>query len=298
VRSCWIGLLALTGVLLGPTKAWAALKLVATTPTLGMLAREVSGPSNKVSVLTSPNENVHQVQARPSIMAALRNADLLLAVGADLEAAWLAPAVAGAANGLLRPGRPGYFEAASEVTLIDAGKPADRRLGDVHPHGNPHVTMDPIRVGKLAVALARHLSSLDSANRSAYAQRGLALQKRLSAFTGELVRQVPPGVSAVLYHPDGDYLLRRLGIPILGYVEPLAGIPPTPRHLTALVGKISQARGVIFHAPYHPSDGPRLLASSPGWIVAMRPIEPGSDTQIDQYVALLQSWVDAFKNNN
>lgn len=292
MRTGFILILA-AGLLSAALPTAAQLRIVATTPSLGMLAREVAGQDHPVTVLTTPDQDVHHVQARPSFMAALRSADLLLTVGADLEAAWIEPAVNGAANPKLRPSRDGYFEAAAETTLIGVGGSADRRLGDVHPHGNPHMLLDPIRAGELAVALGQRLGQLDPAGSTGFAQRAIAVRVRLVAASKALQAKSPHGVSVVLYHADADYLMQRLGIPILGYVEPLPGIPPTARHIEKLADAISRAHGVIFHAPYHPATGPRRLAQAAGWRAVMLPIEPAVDASLDDYLALLERWVDA-----
>ena len=288
---CAIAVAAL--VVVSPVRA--DLDVVATTPSLGMLVREVGGADVKVSVLTTPEQDVHYLQARPSIMAKLRAADLLVAVGADLEVGWIGPAVQGAANPSLRPSRQGYFEAAAQVELIDKGKPADRRLGDVHPQGNPHVTIDPVRAGTIAVALAKRMGELDASRAAQYADRARGLRARLNKAAETLRAGVPAGTGVVLYHKDANYLMMRLGVPIFGYLEPLPGIPPTASHLTKISNTIKGKRGVIFHPPYQSASGPRWLAEKTQWPVRSLPIEPPMDANLNDYLAHLQRWVDALK---
>jgi hypothetical protein len=145
--------------------AWA-LNVVATTASMGMLAREVGGAAVKVDVLAAPDRDPHMLQAKPSMMRALRDADLVVAVGAELEMGWLPAAINGAANPRLLPGRDGYFEAAAQVPLLDAGQAADRAHGDVHPAGNPHVNLDPQRMAQIARALAERMSKLEPAQQA------------------------------------------------------------------------------------------------------------------------------------
>lgn len=152
MRRLWV-LLGLLAV--GP--AWA-LQVVATTASMGMLARTVGGPQVQVSELAPPDRDAHMLQARPSMLRALRDAQLVVAVGAELEIGWLPAAISGAANGAIAPGRPGYFEAAAQVPLLDAGLAADRAQGDVHPGGNPHVNLDPLRMAAISKALAERLA--------------------------------------------------------------------------------------------------------------------------------------------
>jgi zinc/manganese transport system substrate-binding protein len=118
--------------------ACAAVNVVATTSSMGMLARTVGGDAVKVTVLSPPDRDAHFLLARPSMMVALRRADLLVAVGAELEVGWLPAAIQGASNPKILPGQPGYFEGAAQIELIDVGQAADRSKGDVHPMGNPH----------------------------------------------------------------------------------------------------------------------------------------------------------------
>lgn len=288
-RWLFVILLTVTGT------AQAELNIVATTPSLGMLAREVGGASANVTVLTTPEQDVHQVQARPSIMAKLRRADLLFAMGAELEAGWVGPAVRGAANPALLPTRPGYFEAAAQVDRLGMNKPLDRRFGDIHAEGNPHVTLDPLRAGTIAVALARRLGELDAKNATAYQQRAAEVQDRLRAANNALRSQVPSDVTAVLYHEDGDYFMGRMSVKVLGYLEPLPGVPPTARHLVELSTRMRGKQGVIFHTPYQSPDGPQWLAKQTGWPVAVLPIEPPMDADLNAYIAHLTRWSDALR---
>ncbi len=290
---CGLGLAIVALGFMSPV--WAELNVVATTPSLGMLVREVGRDDVKVSVLTTPEQNVHQVQARPSIMAKLRAADLLVAMGADLEVGWIGPAVRGAANPALLPSRKGYFEAAAHVERIGAGKPADRRLGDVHPQGNPHVTIDPVRTGTIAVALALRLGQLDAARADEYARRARDLNVRLVEATEQLRAQVPKGVGVILYHEDANYLMRRLGVPVLGYMEPLPGIPPTASHLARISTAVQGKQGVILHTPYQSASGPRWLATRTKWPVRILPIEPTMDAGASEYLAHIERWVKALK---
>lgn len=286
--------LTLTLVLLlsaGP--AAAALEVVATTPSMGMLARVVGGEAVTVTVLAPPDRDPHYLQARPSMMAALRRADLLVAVGAELEVGWLPAALQGAANPGINPGTPGYFEAAAQVELIEVGLPADRSLGDVHPMGNPHVNLDPARMAQVARALAGRLAALNPG-------AGPGFHDNAEQFAGEVVRRAPewrrradgaPGI--VLFHKDINYLAEFLEVPVLGYLEPLPGIPPTARHLRGLVQNLENRRGVILHATYQPARAGRFLSGRLGWPVHAVALEPPLDAGAAEYFALIDRLVAA-----
>lgn len=271
----------------------AGLEVVTTTSSLGMLAREVGAEQVRVTVLAPPGRDIHTLQARPSLVRSLRRADLLVAVGADLEVGWLPAALAGAANPAILPGRAGHFEAAAHVELLDAGRPADRALGDVHPAGNPHLHLDPLRMGTIARALAMHLGRHDPAHATLYRDRAAAFAEALAArLPGWQARaEGAPGV--VLYHESGNYLLDRLGVPLLGYVEPVPGVPPTPGHLRALVSGLEGQRGVVLYHGYQPADGPAFVARALGWTHRELPLEPPLTAQAADYFALIDAWVAA-----
>ncbi|WP_258868971.1 metal ABC transporter substrate-binding protein [Alkalilimnicola ehrlichii] len=158
--------------------AQAALNVVATTPNMGMLARTVAGEHADVRILAPADRDAHYLQVRPNMMAALRRADLVVSVGAELEIGWLPPAIQGAHNPRIQPGQRGYFEAAAQVDLMDAHGVADRSLGDVHPAGNPHIYFDPVRMAEAGEALAERLASMDEANADAYRANARASPNR------------------------------------------------------------------------------------------------------------------------
>ena len=273
--------------------ATASLNVVVTTSSMGMLARTVGGDTVRVSVLAPPDRDAHFLQARPSMMAALRRADLLVAVGAELEVGWLPAALQGASNPQINPGQPGYFEAAAQVSLIDVGGPADRSLGDVHPVGNPHVNLDPARMAEVAKALAGRLGSLDPANAADYSARAQALAEQIEARLPQWQQraEVAPGV--VLYHKDGNYLMQALGVAIHGYVEAIPGIPPTARQLKALIDRLQGQPGIVLQADYQPDRGARFVANELGWPHQALPVEPPLDADAEAWFALIDAWVEA-----
>ncbi|MDD3519309.1 MAG: metal ABC transporter substrate-binding protein [Chromatiales bacterium] len=283
---------ALTLLLLA-SPVWARLDVVATTSSMGMLARVVGGEAVRVSVLAPPDRDAHHLQARPSMLAALRRADLVVAVGAELEVGWLPAALQGAGNPRVNPGRPGYFEAAAQMPLLGAGAAADRSQGDVHPHGNPHIQLDPERMATAAAALSKRMAMLapDDASRfAANAERfAQAVGARVPAWRS--AAKSAPGV--VFHHQDGDYLAAFLGVPVLGYIEPLPGIPPTARHLQALVQSLVGRKGVILRAEFAPPQGAGFVARATGWPSHALPLEPPLDADTNQWIAFIDRWVQA-----
>lgn len=287
--------LLLALALLVSTTVEASLSVAATTSNMGMLARTVGGDAVSVRVMAPPDRDAHQLEARPSMMAALRQADIVVAVGAELEVGWLPAAIRGAANPRVQPGSLGYFEAAAHVDLIDQDMPADRRLGDVHPAGNPHIYFDPIRFAAAATALAEQFAQLQPARAEQFRANaeafGSAVEARLPQWQAQ-ARQAP---GVVLHHKDADYLMQRLGVPVLGYIELLPGVPPTARHLRDLSTQLARHEpgGRILYAHFESSRGPDFIGRQLGWSVHALPTNVALDASAEDYLEHIDAWVDA-----
>jgi zinc/manganese transport system substrate-binding protein len=284
-------LILLLALCLGAPLSAAALEVAATTPNMGMLARSVGGEHVRVVVLAPGDRDAHYLEARPSMMVGLRRADLLVAVGGELEVGWLPAAIQGAANPRLLPGRPGHFEAAAAVPLLDAGAPADRSLGDVHPGGNPHIYFDPLRMAVAAEALAERMAALDPANGDMFRENAQVFGERMEMETAAWQERLQGAPGVLLYHKDANYLMTRFGVPVYGYLEPLPGIPPTARHIQQLVSDLKGREGVVFHIIYEQARGPERVGSELGWPVFRMQNNVPVDGTIDDYVALIESWV-------
>jgi zinc/manganese transport system substrate-binding protein len=270
-----------------------AVDVVATTSSMGMLARTVGGNAVAVTVLAPPDRDAHYLLARPSMMLALRRADILIAVGGDLEVGWLPAALRGASNSRILPGQQGYFEGAAHVALLETGQLADRARGDIHPAGNPHFYMDPERMAVLAMALADRLALLDPANRSGYADRAKAFAAAVSARVPDWKRAAKGAPGVVLYHRDVNYLAAFLSVPVLGYIEPVPGIPPTASHLRDLVQRLSGSRGVILHSSFQSSEGPEFLARNLGFRRVQMQLEVSLAADGEAYLEHIDAWVKA-----
>lgn len=273
--------------------ASAAVDVVATTSSMAALARTVGGDAVKVTVLSPPDRDAHHVLAKPSMMIAMRRADLLLAVGAELEVGWLPAALQGASNPRILPGQPGYFEGAAQIDLIETGQSADRSRGDVHPMGNPHYYMDPERMAVVARALAERLALLDAQNAAKFRANAEAFAKEAEERVAGWRQQAKGAPGVIFYHKDGNYLANLLNVPILGFVEPLPGIPPTAAHLKSLVEGLKGKRGVILYNTFHSSDGPNFLSKNLGWPAKRLQLEPPLGADGRAYLDHLEQWVAA-----
>lgn len=270
----------------------AALDLVATSPSLGALARELA-PTAKVTVLAPPDRDMHGLQVRPSMIQAVRRADLVIAVGADLEVGWLPAVLASAANPGVLPGRPGYYEAAAQVDLLDRDRPPDRALGDVHPAGNPHFNLDPVRMAQVAGSLGERLADIDPPGAADYRSRAAVFAAQVDARLPEWRRQTAGAAGVLLFHRDAIYLLDRLGVPLLGEIEPIPGVAPTAAHLKQLTESLAGRGGVIIYPAYCGSQAPERLAQALGWKALALPLEPALDANGAGYLSHVGRWVDA-----
>lgn len=292
----------LTGLLLFVLSAAnvqaGALNVVATTATMGMLAREIGADKVEVRVLAAPDRDPHYLDARPAFMAALRRADLLVEKGAGLEEGWLPAALTGAANPRLNTGRPGHFRASDSLHLRRSITMDGPNLGHVHGEGNPHFQLDPQRVAAVAAPLADRLGELLPAYREEFEHRARMVRARILEHVETIAAQVEPGQRFVAYHEDIDYLEEWLPVEVAGYLEPLPGIPPTARHLRGLADTLRDGpKGVVLHAIYQPARGADWLATEIGWSRRTLPMEPPADGGLDDYLELMQVWAAAFQTN-
>jgi zinc/manganese transport system substrate-binding protein len=221
--------------------AHAALKVLATTPEWGALTTELAGDKVNVYIATSAFQDVHRIDAKPSLVARARSADLVVATGAELEIGWLPVLLQESGNGRIQPGNPGYFEAAAQLRLLEVPSSVDRSMGDIHPLGNPHAHLDPHNIATVAAALTTRLAALDAANAAFYQSRGTDFQARWKEAIARWEAQAAPlkGVGVVVIHRDEVYLCHWLGLRELAAIEPKPGVPPSAGYLAALVTKLT-----------------------------------------------------------
>lgn len=220
----------------------AALSVFACEPEWAALVQELGGDKVKVTSATTALQDVHHVEARPSLIARARNADLVVCTGAELEIGWLPLLLSQSGNRQIQPGQTGYIEAAGAVTKIEVPQLLDRSQGDVHPAGNPHIHLDPQNIAKVGDALTARLLQLDPSNAEVYKARAMAFQKKWQESTQKWEAKASSlkGIAVVVYHKDLSYLLRWLGMRELASLEPKPGVPPTTGHLSELLAKLQR----------------------------------------------------------
>lgn len=243
------GVLALT--LTAP--ALAALNVFATLPEWGALVEELGGDKVKVYVATNALQDAHHVEAKPSLIARARTADLVVATGAELEIGWLPLVTQQAGNPAIQPGKPGYFEAAQYVTLLEKPTRLDRAEGDVHPGGNPHIQTDPRNIARVAAPLSDRLAQLDAPNAAYYRDRYRAFSERWNAAIAKWEKEAAPlkGVPIVVQHKAFTYMEAWLGLNEIAALEPKPGVEPTTAHLAEVLALLQrQPAKMVIRAAY------------------------------------------------
>lgn len=274
--------------------ASAKLSVFACEPEWGALVQELAGDKVTVSVGTSALQDVHQIDAKPSLIAKVRRADLVVCSGADLEVGWLPQLIRQSGNQKISSG-PGYFMATSQVVTLDKPTVLDRASGDLHPQGNPHVQMDPYRVLRIAKALSARLASLDAANAATYQQRLADFSTRWQAATKRWEAKAAPlkGKKVVVHHISWVYLNKWLGLQQIGALEPKPGVPPTSGHLSSLVSTTKSAGAyAIISAAYQDQKPARWLSERTGAPVVVLPYTVGGDAQSKDLFAFFDSTID------
>lgn len=233
--------------------AQAALKVFSCEPEWAALVQELGGAQITVASATTALQDPHHIEARPSLIAKTRQADLLVCTGAGLEAGWLPALLRTAGNARVQPDQPGYFEAAGAVPLLEVQTRADRADGDVHPEGNPHLHLDARNIARVAGQLAARLRQLDPVNSAHYSARYADFAQRWQMALARWEREavVLKGMPVVYHHRSWVYLAHWLGLKEHGVLEPKPGLPPTAAHLTQLLSRLkAQPARVIVRSAY------------------------------------------------
>jgi len=255
----------------------AQLKVVATYPWIGELVKEVGKDRVSLYVIAKGTEDPHFVVPKPSHIAKMRDADLLIMQGASLEVGFLPPLLQQSNNPKIQPGRQGLLDLSEFVKIIEKPVSVSRAMGDVHPEGNPHYQLDPHNIPPLARAIAERLCQLDSPNCAYYRGNLEDFLRRWNARLTEWDEGFSKlrGVKVIEYHKNYDYLLQRYGMVLVGTLEPLPGIPPTAKHIESL---ISQAQGVkfILQDVYHEKRTAQFVAQRLNAKVVILPHDVGA----------------------
>ncbi|HEY4734608.1 MAG TPA: metal ABC transporter substrate-binding protein [Gemmatimonadaceae bacterium] len=273
-RAVLIGALAFV-----PSLVTAQLRVVATTPDLAAVAKEIGGDRVNVVALAKPTEDPHFVDAKPSFIVTLNRADALIEGGAELELGWLPPLMENARNGKIAAGAPGHIVASEGIRLLEIPTSFDRSKGDIHSLGNPHFMIDPVNVKIVARNIATHLASIDPKSASTYNANLAKFNSKLDAKQAEWQKELASyrGVKIVTYHRDFVYLAQRFGLNVVDELEPKPGIAPSPAHLAQVIGEMKRNNvKVILVQPFQNRKTAETVARQTGATVIDAPQQPGT----------------------
>jgi zinc/manganese transport system substrate-binding protein len=274
--------------------AHADLKIFATVPEWGALAREIGGDKVKVYTATNAFQDPHRIEAKPSLLAQARQANLLIAAGADLEVGWLPLVLRDSGNAAIQTGRPGYFEASSFVSRLDVPATLDRAHGDVHAAGNPHIHLDPRNVLKVAEALTGRMVELDGANAGTYQSGYQVFAGKWQAAMVRWQKEAAPlkGVPVLVHHASFVYLLNWLGMKELGALEPKPGVEPTSGHLTGLLARQQSAPAkMVLRAAYQQEGPSQWIAGKTGMPAVLLPYTVGGTAEAKDLFGLFDDTI-------
>ena len=269
---------ALGGALLATSPVAAALRVFACEPEWAALAQEIAGERVSVYSATTALQDPHRIEARPSLIARIRSADLVVCTGSDLEAGWLPLLFSQSGNAKIQPGSPGYLEASRYVTRLEIPKVIDRAHGDIHPGGNPHIHLDPRNIARVAEALAIRLAQIDPPGAEAYKAGLASFQQRWQAALNrwEVDGARLKGVPIVVYHRDMSYLINWIGMREAGSLEPKPGIPPSPAYLAELIERMKREPAkLVVYAAYNSPKAAEFLSARTGIPALMLPFTVG-----------------------
>jgi zinc/manganese transport system substrate-binding protein len=272
----------------------AQLNVFATVPEWGALAEELGGDKVKVYVATNALQDPHRVQARPSLLARARSAQLLLATGADLEIGWLPLLQRDAGNPRILPGTPGMFEASQYVQLLGIPTSVDRSMGDVHAAGNPHIQTDPRNFLPIARALTERLTLLDSVNSSFYQDRLRSFLFKWQANIDRWAVSAQPlrGEKIWVQHDGFLYLNDWLGLVQVGTLESSPGVDPSVAHLGTVLQRQNQLKGrVIVTSAYLGDAASKWFSEKANVPLVVLPFTVGGNKEATTLEALFENTV-------
>ncbi len=278
-----------------PLAAHAALNVFACEPEWAALAQAIGGDAVRVHSATTARQDPHRIEARPSLIAQMRRADLVVCSGAGLEDGWLPVLLREAGNARVQPGRPGHFEAARFVALLEKPAVLDRAQGDVHADGNPHLHTDPRNIARVGAALAVRMGELDPAAAAAYQSRWQDFAARWDAAIARWTQRAAPlkGMPVAVQHRSFSYLIAWLGLREVATLEPKPGVEPSVAHLTRVAAQLqaTPARAVL-RAAYQSARPADWLAARAGIPALALPYTVGGSARATDLFGLFDDTID------
>jgi len=264
-----------------PSSVFAQLNLFACEPEWAALAQEIGGDKVLTYAATHARQDPHHIRARPSLIAKIRQADILLCSGGGLEEGWL-PLLLQKARAALQRGEVGHLMASDFVPLLEKPKQLDRSLGHLHASGNPHIHTNPHNITRIAKELAKRLTQIDASNAAYYQARYDGFTQRWQVAMQKWEAKAAPlrGTQVMTHHRSFSYLLDWLEIKLVDTLEPKPGIPPTSSQLESLLNKAGNTKVlVVLRTPYEPSKASEWLSDKSGIPAMVLPYTVGGSAQ-------------------
>lgn len=274
--------------------AHAALRVFTCEPEWAALAQELGGDLVEATSATNALQDPHQIQAKPSLISRVRNANLVVCTGAELEIGWLPPLLQQSGNAKVQPGQPGNFAAADYVRKLEVPTMLDRSQGDVHAAGNPHIQTDPRNIAAVATALTTRLQQIDASHAAQYAQRGADFSQRWQQAIVRWGAQAAPlkGVAVVSQHKGFVYLYDWIGLKEVAVLEPKPGVEPTVSHLQEVQAALkSQPAKMVIYAAYQDSKASEWLSRNAGLPAVKLPFTVGGSDRAKDLFGLFDDTV-------
>lgn len=282
-------------LMLLPANVPAALRVFSCEPEWASLVTELAGERADVFTATTAHQDPHHIQARPSLIAQLRNADLLVCTGAGLEAGWLPVLLRRAGNPRVQPGSERFVEASEQVPMLDIPQRLDRSEGDIHARGNPHIQLDPRNIARVAKIVAERLAMIEPDNSDYYSARLADFEQRWQSALQRWEERAAPlrGMPIVVHHRSWSYFNHWLGLRQVATLEPVPGVPPGSRHLSQLLASLQDTPALaVLRAPYQDARAAQWLASRAGIAVIEMPFTVGGNAQAGDLFGLFDSSID------
>lgn len=278
------------------TSALAEINAVATLPFIGSITRELGKDKINLTVLVKPSQDPHYVEAKPSMILAARNADILLYNGLDLEIGYLPLLLESSRNPKIQPGKTGNFDCSRFVTPIEKAMSADRSMGDVHPLGNPHYQFSPKNILRVAQGIAGALTEVDPANASFYEQNLVAFNEKLRIKQSQWAAKKLKGKKFIAYHKMFEYMAFEFGFAITGYVEPKPGIPASAGSLENLITAMKKTKpDAILATPYQNNKEIEFLSEKTSVKSIKVPSDVGSTPTAGDWFSFMDSTLSALE---
>jgi zinc/manganese transport system substrate-binding protein len=268
--------------------SFAKMNVVTTLPWIGSIAHDLGKEKISVTTLVRPNQDPHQIEAKPGMILSARKADVIMYNGLDLEIGYLPVLIESSRNPKIQPGKTGNFDCSQFVAAIEKPVAVDRSMGDVHPMGNPHYHLSPRNIRNIVEGMARVLSELDPDNAAFYKSNAASFEARIDERQKAWSKVALKGKKFIAYHKFFEYLASEYGFELVGYIEAKPGIPPSANHMESLIdlARRTKLNGILSTA-YQTTKVTDFLSEKTRLKVIIVPHEVGSTSVAKNWFSLM-----------